>query len=79
MQPSSKAICSILPPHILRKLADKPELRDRVLRNLAITEGFRGVRQAFVAMPLLPQQRDQAPHDLRRAQYNQSPRNAGSR
>jgi len=56
MQPRPKAICSILPPHILRKLADKPELRDRVLRNLAITEGFRGIRQAFVAMPLLPQQ-----------------------
>jgi len=56
MQPSPKPICSILPPHILRKLADKPKLRDRALRNLAITEGFRGARQAFVAMPLLPQQ-----------------------
>jgi Zn-dependent metalloprotease len=54
MQPP-KAICSILPPHILRKLADKPEMRDRVLRNLATTERFRGIRQAFVAMPLLPQ------------------------
>ena len=35
MQPENKVVCSILPPHILRKLADKPELRDRVLRNLA--------------------------------------------
>ncbi|HXM59834.1 MAG TPA: M4 family metallopeptidase [Terriglobales bacterium] len=40
-----KVICSILPPHILRKLADKPELRDRVLRNLAISEQWRGIRQ----------------------------------
>jgi Zn-dependent metalloprotease len=55
MQPQRKAICSILPPHILRKLADKPELRDRVLHNLATTERLRGIRQAFV-MPLLPQQ-----------------------
>jgi len=37
-QQCGTAICSILPPHVLRKLADKPELRDRVLRNLAITE-----------------------------------------
>jgi Zn-dependent metalloprotease len=54
MQPQ-KAICSILPPHILRKLADKPEMRDRVLRNLVLTERLRGIRQSFVAMPLLPQ------------------------
>ncbi len=55
MQPRSKTVCSILPPHILRKLADKPEMRDRVLHNLATTERIRGIRQAFVAMPLLPQ------------------------
>ena len=55
MQPENKVICSILPPHILRKLADKPELRDRVLRNLATTEQWRGIRQA-IAMPLLAQQ-----------------------
>jgi len=55
MQLQPNAVCSILPPHILRKLADKPELRDRVLRNLATTERLRGVRQAFV-MPLLAQQ-----------------------
>jgi Zn-dependent metalloprotease len=50
-----KAICSILPPHILRKLADKPEMRDRVLRNLALTERLHGFRQAFVALPLVTQ------------------------
>ena len=55
MQPQKKVICSILPPHILRKLADKPELRDRVLRNLATTEQWRGIRQA-VAPSLLAQQ-----------------------
>lgn len=54
MQQKKNVICSILPPHILRKLADKPELRDRVLRNLATTEQWRGIRQA-VAMPLLAQ------------------------
>jgi hypothetical protein len=52
MQPERKAICSILPPHILRRLADKPEMRDRVLRDLETTERLRGIRQAF-AMPLL--------------------------
>jgi Zn-dependent metalloprotease len=52
MQPERKAICSILPPHIVRRLADKPEMRDRVLRDLETTERLRGIRQAF-AMPLL--------------------------
>lgn len=56
MQPPHQAVCSILPPHILRKLADKPETRDRALRNLAITEGFRGMRQSLFAMPLLAPQ-----------------------
>lgn len=54
MQKQGNVICSILPPHILRKLADKPELRDQVLHNLAVTERLRGIRQAFV-MPLLTQ------------------------
>lgn len=53
MQRQEHAICTILPPHILRKLADKPELRDRVLRTLATSERLRGIRQAFFAMPLL--------------------------
>jgi len=55
MQPHGNVICSILPPHILRKLADKAELRDRILHNLATTERLRGIRQAFV-MPLLAAQ-----------------------
>jgi Zn-dependent metalloprotease len=56
MRQQENVICSILPPHILRKLADKPELRDRVLHNMAITEQFRGVRKAFAAPSLLAQQ-----------------------
>ncbi len=55
MQQPGKVICSILPPHILRKLADKPELRDRVLHNIATTERLRGIRQAFIMRPLAPQ------------------------
>jgi Zn-dependent metalloprotease len=55
MQQQRIAICSILPPHILRKLADKPDLRDHVLRNLATTERLRGFRQAFVLPPLAQQ------------------------
>jgi Zn-dependent metalloprotease len=54
MHSQSTAICSILPPHIIRKLADKPEMRDRALRDLATTERLRGIRQAFAAS-LLPQ------------------------
>ena len=55
MQQPGKVFCSILPPHILRKLADKPELRDRVLHNIATTERLRGFRQAFVMRTLAPQ------------------------
>jgi Zn-dependent metalloprotease len=55
MKPQATAICSILPPHIVRKLSDKPEMRDRVLRDLATTERLRGIRQAFT-MSLLPSQ-----------------------
>jgi len=38
---SHHAACSILPPHILRKLAEKPELQERALRAMETTEGFR--------------------------------------
>jgi Zn-dependent metalloprotease len=55
MHQHQNVFCSILPPHILRKLADKPELRDRVLGNLATTERLRGIRQSFIATPLLQQ------------------------
>ena len=52
MYHSHHAICSILPPHILRKLAEKPELRERALRAIETTEGFRGVRRALAILPL---------------------------
>ncbi len=55
MQHQHNVVCSILPPHILRKLADKPEMRERVLHNMAVTERLRGFRQGFMA-PLLSQQ-----------------------
>ena len=55
MPPHAHAFCSILPPHILRKLADKAEMRDRVLRDIATNERLRGIRQVF-AMPLLATQ-----------------------
>jgi Zn-dependent metalloprotease len=46
------AFCSILPPHILKKLVDDPELRERALHTLELTEQFRGMRQAFAILPL---------------------------
>ena len=47
------SFCSILPPHILKKLAEDPRNRDRALHNLAITERMRGIREAAAALPLL--------------------------
>lgn len=47
------AICCILPPHILRKLAEKPDLRERALRTLEISERLRGIRQAAAILPLI--------------------------
>jgi Zn-dependent metalloprotease len=41
---SSHYICTILPPHILKKLADSERHRDRALRTLALTEQARGQR-----------------------------------
>ena len=46
------AFCSILPPHILKKLVDDPELRERALHNLELTEQLRGMRTAFSILPL---------------------------
>ncbi len=46
------AICSILPPHILKKLVDDPELRERALHTLELTEQFRGMRQVLAILPL---------------------------
>ncbi len=53
MNHSHHAICCILPPHILRKLAEKPELRERALRTLEISERLRGIRQAATILPLV--------------------------
>ena len=53
MNHSHHPICCILPPHILRKLAEKPELRERALRTLEISERLRGIRQAATILPLV--------------------------
>ena len=44
---STAHICCILPPHILYKLSEHPEHRQRALRALAITERLRGRREVF--------------------------------
>jgi Zn-dependent metalloprotease len=43
---SSNPICTILPPHILTKLAESERHRARALRTLALTERARGQRSA---------------------------------
>jgi hypothetical protein len=53
MPQHKNVICSIHPPHILRKLGDKAKIRDCVLHNWANTERLRGIRQAFVGTPLM--------------------------
>lgn len=53
MSSAQKCFCSILPPHILKKLAEDPSHRDDALRNLEITARMRGVRQALAVLPLL--------------------------
>ena len=49
----TRPFCSILPPHILKKLAEDPKRRDEALRNLEVTARMRGIRQAFAVLPLL--------------------------
>jgi len=44
---STPHVCSILPPHILHKLAENPEHRQKALRALTITERLRGRREVF--------------------------------
>ncbi len=46
-------VCCIVPPHILRKLAEDPDHRDRALRTLEISEHLRGAREATPLLPLL--------------------------
>ncbi len=40
-------VCCVIPPHILRRLAENPEHRDRALRTLATTELLRGRREVL--------------------------------
>jgi Zn-dependent metalloprotease len=48
---SSEFICTILPPHILKKLADSDRHRERALRTIALTEHARG-RRSILGMML---------------------------
>ncbi len=50
MHKATICVCSVLPPHILRKLAEHPEHRALALRSLAITERLRGRRDVFAQM-----------------------------
>src|SRR3989454_11084287 len=43
-------VCCVVPPHILRRLAERPEHRERALRTLAITERLRGRREVFAQL-----------------------------
>ena len=43
-------ICCVIPPHILRRLAERPEHRERALRTLAVTERLRGRREVFAQL-----------------------------
>ena len=47
---SSGHICTILPPHILTKLADSDRHRERALRTIALTEHARGRRSILGRM-----------------------------
>ena len=40
-------VCCVVPPHILRHLAEHSEHRDRALRTLATTERLRGRREVL--------------------------------
>ena len=46
---SSDFLCTILPPHILKKLAESDEHRDRALHTIALTERARGRRSILGA------------------------------
>ena len=46
-------VCCIVPPYILRKLAESAAHRDQALRTLELTEQLRGARQTTSLEPLL--------------------------
>ena len=59
---STAHICCILPPHILHKLSEHPEHRQRALRALAITERLRGAAKCSLNSLLdYPPARNAAP------------------
>jgi Zn-dependent metalloprotease len=47
---SHACVCTIVPPHILRHMAEKPEHRARAMRTLAQTERMRGSREVFAKL-----------------------------
>src|SRR5260370_11741647 len=48
-------LCTILPPHILKKLAESEKHRERALRTIALTEHTRGRRAIIRALlPAIP-------------------------
>jgi Zn-dependent metalloprotease len=51
---SHDCVCCIIPPHMLRRLADSPDHRDAALRTLALTERLRGSRDATELLPAGP-------------------------
>jgi Zn-dependent metalloprotease len=60
-------VCCIVPPHILRHLAEHPEHRERALRTLAMTERLRGRREVlahFAAVGLATGQERRTIYDM---------------
>jgi Zn-dependent metalloprotease len=52
----SPVVCSIVPPHILRSIAERGNAVQRDLAHVAleISENLRGVRQALISLPAAP-------------------------
>lgn len=44
-------VCGIIPPHMLQRLADSPEHRERALRTLALSEQLRATREVAGVLP----------------------------
>jgi Zn-dependent metalloprotease len=64
-------ICTILPPHILRKLAESDKHRARALENLALTErarGRRGVLRGILAIGVSTGERRRTVYDAQKGQ-----------
>lgn len=64
-------VCCIVPPHILRHLAENPEHRERALRAMATTERLRGRREVlshFAAVGLATGQERRTIYDAQNQQ-----------